>query len=86
MKRSGIIIFCREKWNLWIFPIQQAGQNTGSILLLLGLLQLFMIVSTTDNAGCPNLLCHRLKIIEEYKWRWSSEEEDEEAEEEFEEA
>lgn len=55
--------------------IQQAGQTTKSISLLLWMLQLLIIVVVTDDAGCPNLLCHRVKILEKIVQYWLEEEE-----------
>lgn len=43
--------------------------------MLLGILQLFMVVFTTDDAGCHNLLYHRVKIFEEFERNCSEEEE-----------
>lgn len=45
---------------LWILPRQQAEQNEGSILLMFGMLQLGLMVLTTETEGWSSLICDSL--------------------------
>lgn len=42
-----------------------------SILLLYGTLQLHMMVPTTGMAGCPSLLCHKVKTFHETEFSFT---------------
>lgn len=52
------------KGDLWILPRQHAVQKDESLLVLLGISQLDMTASTVELDGWPNLLCHRIKLLD----------------------